>query len=642
MCGIAGFVDHSPAVGQYNMAAVATGMAGTLASRGPDDSGEWVDRENGIGLAHRRLSIIDLSASGHQPMLSSDGRYVLVYNGELYNFQELRAELEARGQPFRGHSDSEVLLEACAAWGVERAVERCLGMFAFGLWDRHERRLTLGRDRLGIKPLYWARFGQVFLFGSELKALRAHPGFEAQIDHDAVAAFMRFSYIPAPHSVYKKVYKLEPGCLLSVQPRQAPRLQRYWDMRQIARRGAADPLDMSDEEALDQFEEVLGDAVQRRMVADVPLGALLSGGIDSSTIVALMQKHSKRPVQTFTIGFQEADRDESGYAQEIARHLGTEHTQLIVEPRNIFELLPRLPEWYDEPFADISQLPTYLVSHMAQQEVTVALSGDGGDELLSGYTRYFQVARRWRRISRVPRPLRHAVSGAVGAFLPLLEKTLATMPRQTPKLAKKARKIAHTWCLDTADAHNLKSVSRWDEPVSLVVGAKNEPHGIVWDETVANELPDLIMRMQFFDTVTFLPDDILTKVDRASMAVSLEVRVPLLDHRVVEFAWSLPRHMQVRNGQSKWLLRQLLYQYVPRERVERPKTGFSLPLDGWLRGPLRDWAEELLSERSLRAVGLLNPAPVRRKWAEHVSGLYNWKKQLWNVLMLQAWHRQWM
>lgn len=624
------------------MAAVATRMAGTLVSRGPDDSGEWVDRENGIGLAHRRLSIIDLSASGHQPMLSSDGRYVLVYNGELYNFQELRAELEARGQPFRGHSDSEVLLEACATWGVERAVERCLGMFAFGLWDRHERRLTLGRDRLGIKPLYWAHFGQVFLFGSELKALRAHPGFEARIDSDAVAAFMRFSYIPAPHSVYKKVYKLEPGCLLSAQPRQAPRLQRYWDMRQIARRGAADPLDMSNAEALDQFEEVLGDAVQRRMAADVPLGALLSGGIDSSTIVALMQKHSKRPVQTFTIGFQEADRDESGYAQEVARHLGTDHKQLIVEPRNIFELLPRLPEWYDEPFADISQLPTYLVSHLAQQEVKVALSGDGGDELFAGYTRYFQVARRWRHISRVPRPLRYAVSGAVGVFLPFLEKTLATMPRQTPKLAKKARKIAHTWCLDTADAHNLKSVSRWDEPVSLVVGANNEPHSIVWDETVANELPDLIMRMQFFDTVTFLPDDILTKVDRASMAVSLEVRVPLLDHRIVEFAWSLPRHMQVRNGQSKWLLRQLLYQYVPRELVERPKTGFSLPLDSWLRGSLRDWAEELLSERSLRTVGLLNPAPVRQKWAEHISGLYNWKKQLWNVLMLQAWHRRWM
>ena len=642
MCGIAGFVDHSPAAGQYNMAAVATRMAGTLVSRGPDDSGEWVERENGIGLAHRRLSIIDLSTSGHQPMLSSDGRYVLVYNGELYNFQELRVELEARGQPFRGHSDSEVLLEACVAWGVERAVERCLGMFAFGVWDRHQRKLTLGRDRLGIKPLYWAHFGQVFLFGSELKALRAHPGFEARIDPDAVAAFMRFSYIPAPHSVYKKVYKLEPGCLLSVQARQAPQIQRYWDMRQVARDGAADPLDISDEEALDQFEEVLGDAVQRRMVADVPLGAFLSGGIDSSAIVALMQKHSKRPVQTFTIGFQEADQDESGYAQQVARHLGTEHTQLIVEPRNIFALLPRLPEWYDEPFADISQLPTYLVSHLAQQEVRVALSGDGGDELLCGYTRYFQVARRWRRVSSVPHPLRHAVSGAVGACLPLLEKTLATLSRQTLKLTKKARKIAHTWYLDTADAHNLKSVSRWDEPVSLVIGAKNEPHGILWDETVAHELPDLITRMQLFDTLTFLPDDVLTKVDRASMAVSLEVRVPLLDHRLVEFTWSLPRHMHVRNGHSKWLLRQLLYQYVPRELVERPKTGFSLPLDGWLRGPLRDWAEELLSERSLRAVGLLNPAPVRQKWAEHVSGMYNWKKQLWNVLMLQAWHRHWL
>ena len=344
MCGIAGFLDQTPVAGQYDMAAVATRMADTLIARGPDDSGVWIDAESSIGLAHRRLSIIDLSTSGHQPMLSADGRYVLVYNGELYNFQELRTELEAAGHRFHGHSDSEVLLEACAAWGVERAVERCMGMFAFGLWDRQERTLTLARDRLGIKPLYWAHLGSVFLFGSELKALRAHPGFKTQIDRGAVAAFMRFSYIPAPHSIYEQVYKLEPACLLSVRPQQPPRISRYWDLRHIARRGAADPLNISDAEALGQLDALLGDAVRRRLVADVPLGGFLSGGVDSSTIVALMQKYSPRPAKTFTIGFQEAEQDESGFAQEVARHLGTEHQRFIVEPHHIFDFLPKLPE----------------------------------------------------------------------------------------------------------------------------------------------------------------------------------------------------------------------------------------------------------------------------------------------------------
>lgn len=638
MCGIAGFLNGSPAAGQSDMSAVATRMANTMVSRGPNDSGAWIDRENGIGLAHRRLAVIDLSASGHQPICSSDGRYVLVYNGELYNFQELKAELEATGQTFRGHSDSEVLVEACAAWGVAPAIERFLGMFAFGVWDRQERQLTLVRDRLGIKPLYWAHFGHVFLFGSELKALRAHPEFQTQINREAVAAFMRFNYVPAPHSIYKNVYKLEPGCLLHIRPQQSPRIDRYWDIRDVAQRGVAAPLDMTDAEALARFEEVLGDAVQRRMVADVPLGAFLSGGIDSSTIVALMQKHSSRPVKTFTIGFREADHDESGYAKAVGQHIGTQHQELIIEPRHVGELIPRLPEWYDEPFADTSQVPTCLVSQLAQHEVTVSLSGDGGDEVFAGYKRYLKVDRLWRQTVWMPKPLRHCLSHAIGQLPPLLERSL-TRQRGT-KLARQAQQFAQALSLDDAHLWNRHLLRRWEDPLRLVTGVSAP--SVVWNEPAVEELPDLVTRMQLFDTIGYLPDNNLTKIDRASMAVSLEVRVPILDHRVVEFAWSLPRHLKVRNGEGKWLLRQLLYKYVPRSLVERPKRGFGVPLEGWLSGPLRDWAEELLSERALQTAGLLDPRPVRQKWSEHVSGRGNWKRPLWNVLMLQAWHQHWM
>ena len=642
MCGIAGFLDHSQNSLRYDFKGVATSMAETMLARGPDDGGVWIDQANKIGLAHRRLAVIDLTSAGHQPMVSCDKRYVLTYNGEIYNSQELRNELESRNQSFRGTSDSEVLLEACATWGVEQTVKRCIGMFSFSLWDRQEHTLQLVRDRLGIKPLYWAQFGQLFLFGSELKALRAHPGFIAQIDHNAVATFMRFSYIIAPQSIYKNVFKLEPACILTFQAGQSPRIVRYWDMREVARRGVAAPRKLNDTEALHDLEEVLGEAVRCRMVADVPLGAFLSGGVDSSAVVALMQKYSTLPLKTFTIGYSEGNFDESVHARKVAEHLGTDHSEVIVESRHICELLPQLPDWYDEPFADTSQIPTFLVSQMTRQDVTVALSGDGGDELFAGYNRYFKVEKKWRRVLEVPKTLRPALSKVLGIFPHLLDEFLGILPRKASNASEKVRRLAESFSLKNGDALNRYLLSRWNDPVSLVHGANIEPRGVFSDETLADDLPDLVTRMQFIDIVTNLPDDILTKVDRASMAVSLEVRVPILDHRVVEFVWALPRHMKIRDGERKWILRQILYQYVPRKLIERQKMGFGIPLDGWIRGTLRDWAEDLLSERALKETGLLDSGLIRKKWSQHISGTHDFKKQLWSALMLQAWHQRWM
>ena len=650
MCGISGFLDPAPNPRLSEFSMLATRMADTLVSRGPDDNGVWVDQTHGIGLAHRRLSVIDLSPSGRQPMLSADGRFVLVYNGELYNFQELRADLEAHGHVFRGNSDSEVLLEACAAWGIEQTVRRCLGMFAFGLWDRQEHCLTLVRDRIGIKPLYWARFGQVFLFGSELKALRAHPCFETQLDRDMVIPFLRYNYIPAPHSIYRDVYKLEPGCMLQVRSQHEPHITRYWDLNQVAQQGTTAPLQADDGQtldqlALDQLETLLSDAVQRRMVADVPLGAFLSGGIDSSAIVALMQQHSSRPIKTFTIGFQEADRDESQYAQQIAHHLGTDHQTLVVEPSHAVDLLPRLPTWYDEPFADTSQVPTCFVSHLARQEVTVSLSGDGGDELFGGYKRYIKAAKTWDKVSQIPRPVRTMLAQSIGVLPPLLENVQSLARKPISRLVKHTHQFSRALSLDTADFHDRQLWRRWEDPARLVIDADAtavQQSDDLTRRTAPDSLADIVSQMQFADILSYLPDNNLTKVDRASMGVSLEVRVPILDHRIVEFTWTLPAHMKIRNGQGKWLLRQLLYKYVPHELVERPKQGFGVPLSGWLRGPLREWAEELLSEQALCKTGVFNSALVRQKWTEHIAGTSDWKRPLWNVLMFQAWHNRWM
>ncbi len=641
MCGIAGVLT-SVGSAREPLERNATAMADSIAHRGPDDHGLWSDAEPGIALTHRRLSIVDLSPAGHQPMTSADGRFVITYNGEVYNFQDLRTELEARGVKFRGASDTEVMLEAFAAYGIEATVKRLIGMFAIGVWDRHSRTLTLIRDRLGIKPLYWAKLGEIFLFASELKALRAYPGWAPRIDRGAVAAFMRHNYVPAPHSIYSGVNKLEPGRMLTLPWHGEASITQYWDVRAVARAGLADPLRLSNTELTDQLETLLRDAVRRRMVADVPVGAFLSGGIDSSTVVALMQAANAGPVRTYSIGFDIAGYNEAPHAAEVARHLHTEHTELIVTSKEALDVIPRLPDLYDEPFADSSQIPTYLVSAMTRKHVTVALSGDGGDELFGGYNRYQLAQRFWRNLSLLPRPLRNGLARTLRS-LPAerwLQLSNLLPERMRPaQVGDKLHKLASVLALDDASAIYRRLVTHW-EP-GTIMPCTEETKGPLWDNSVAEDFPGLLERLQFLDLVTYLPDDILTKVDRASMAVALEARVPLLDHRVVEFAWRIPRQSLVRDGVSKWPLRQVLYRHVPRELVERPKMGFGIPLGNWLRGPLRDWAETLLSETSLRDGGFFDCGVVRRFWADHLDGTHNHQYLLWDVLMFESWRARW-
>jgi len=642
MCGIAGFLNTRAAAFPADAARISAAMNRSLQHRGPDDDGIWTDAEAGVSLIHRRLSIVDLSPAGHQPMVSADGRFVITYNGEIYNFPDLRKDLESRGVNFRGESDTEVMLESIARLGLDATLPRLIGMFAMALWDRRERTLTLIRDRLGIKPLYWAKFGELFLFGSELKALRAHPGWTPRIDRSAVASFMRHNYIPAPHTIYQGVHKLEPGTMLTLPWGGEPKIERYWDARAVAREGVRDPLGGSDSELLEQLETLLQDAVRRRMIADVPLGAFLSGGIDSTTVVAMMQSANVGKVRTFTVGFAEADYDEAPHAAAIARYLGTEHTELTVTARQALDVIPRLPEWFDEPFADSSQIPTHLISALTRQHVTVALSGDGGDELFAGYNRYRLATRLWRNLSLLPLPLRSALARFATAISPdTWTNQLARLPgpRMPGQIGDKIHKAANL--LGERDRGGLyrQLVTHWN-PASVAPGVA-ETQGVLFDKTIDGEFPDLLSRMQFLDLVTYLPDDILTKVDRASMAVALEARVPLIDHRVVEFAWRLPRRMKIRNGQSKWALRRILDRHVPRAMMERPKMGFGIPLGEWLRGPLRDWAEHLLSAQRLREAGLLDADVVRRHWQEHLGGHRNWQYLIWDVLMLEAWRDRW-
>ena len=642
MCGIAGFVAGRLQGAARQIDTIAGAMSGTLRHRGPDDDGVWSDAAAGVALIHRRLSIVDLSPAGHQPMVSADGRYIIIYNGEVYSHEEMRPALTARGAAFRGHSDTEVILESIAAFGVKTTLQQLIGMFAIALWDRRERTLTLIRDRLGIKPLYWAKFGDLFLFGSELKALRAHPDWTPRIDRNAAASFMRHNYIPAPHTVYEGVHKLEPGMILTLPWGGEPRIEGYWNAREVAQAGLANPNRGSDRELTDQLETLLKDAVRRRMIADVPLGAFLSGGIDSSTVVAMMKAADAGPVKTFTIGFDVAGFDEAPHAAAVARHLGTEHTELTVTAQQALDVIPQLPEWFDEPFADSSQIPTYLVSKMTRNHVTVALSGDGGDELFAGYNRYQLTQRFWQGMSLLPRALRQGMAAALTSLSPdRWSRLLAFLPARFPaQIGDKLHKAAAVLALPDGDAVYRRLITHW-EP-DQVMPRTTEPKGIIWDPSLAAEMPSLLDRMQLYDLITYLPDDILTKVDRASMAVALEARVPLLDHRVVEFSWALPRSAKIRRGQSKWLLRQVLYRYVPPELVERPKMGFGIPLGEWLRGPLRDWAETLLSERRLREGGLFDTAHVRRHWAEHLSGHRNWQHLLWGVLMFEAWRERWI
>ena len=639
MCGLAGFIDLSSERADENLRAIAGRMADTLQHRGPDDAGVWSDAKAGIAMGNRRLSIIDLSRGGHQPMATPDGRYVITYNGEVYNHRELRRNLEMRGRCFRGRSDTEVILLGCAEWGVTATVERLVGMFAFAFWDRERRTLSLVRDRLGIKPLYWGCIGTLFLFGSELKTLRAHPGWQPELDRDAVAAFMRHNYVPAPHSIYRGIRKLEPGHILTLRPGCEPELAAYWSMRAVAREGVATRLAIDPAEAIERLDALLREAISCRMVADVPLGVLLSGGIDSSTVAALMQAQNTSPVKSFSIGFEESGYDEGQHAKAVAAHLGTDHTELYLEPQHARDVIPRLPEMFDEPFADSSQIPTFLVSELARRDVTVALSGDGGDEVFAGYTRYFHVDRVRRGIESIPRPLRAGLATSLrGVSGSVLGQLLDALPAGVRGRLCRRRIGRAAELLSEEDRLGLyrQFISQWGDPDAMVLGA-TEPRGILWDQSTISEFPVFVQHMQLLDTVTYLPDDILTKVDRASMAASLEARVPLLDHRVVEFAWRLPLALKVRDHEGKWLLHRVLDRYVPRRLTDRPKMGFGVPIGEWLRGPLREWAEELLDEGRLRQGGVLNPALIRQRWSEHLTGYRDWRSPLWVVLMFQAW-----
>jgi len=648
MCGFTGFLADSH-FDRARLASASHAMAETIRHRGPDDSGVWTDAETGIALAHRRLSIIDLSPAGHQPMASAGGRYVVAFNGEIYNFAALRSDLEAAGAApaWRGHSDTEVLLALIEARGVFGALRAARGMFAFALWDTRERTLVLARDRLGEKPLYFGRLGGTFVFGSELKALRAHPQWRASIDRGALALFMRHNYVPAPYTIYQGIQKLLPGHLLTLRwGAPQPTIEPYWSAREVAEQGFSSPLTLDAATLTDELDALLRDSVAQQMVADVPLGAFLSGGIDSSLIVALMQSQSARPVRTFTIGFSEEGYDEAKHAAAVARHLGTEHTELYVTPNEAMAVIPRLPTIYDEPFADSSQIPTFLVAQLARSKVTVALSGDGGDELFGGYNRYLLGQELWGKLSRLPVGLRTALARVVKS---VPARTWSSVMRPFMPLAPsryrvglpgdKLHKLAEVVAYPSLDSLYRDLVSHWKSPQQVVLGTR-EPITVL-SSSGDLAIDDPVARMMFLDLVTYMPDDILVKVDRAAMAVSLETRIPLLDHRVVEFAWQVPMAAKVNSRSTKQLLRNVLHRYVPQALIDRPKMGFGVPIDSWLRGPLREWAESLLDPARLAREGYFDPEPIRASWQQHLAGQRQWHYPLWNVLMFQAWLERW-
>ncbi len=624
MCGITGI--YSPSGGVDGQAVQS--MTDSLSHRGPDDSGVWIDASSCIGLGHTRLSILDLSPLGHQPMHSVCGRYTISYNGEVYNHLELRKKLA--DYPFKSTSDTETILAAVVAWGLEPALKRFVGMFAFALWDNQTRKLFLVRDRLGIKPLYYGKTSSNdWIFSSELKALKQHPAYSRSIDRNALALYFRHNYIPAPYSIYQDTWKVKPGQLI-VLGRGEIQKKTWWDVEEIWRSGYENPCQMDDLEAIDTLEALLSDAVKMRMLADVPLGSFLSGGIDSSTVVALMQAQSSRPVKTFSIGFHESSYNEAQHAKAVANHLGTDHTELYVTPKDLLNVIPSIPQFWDEPFADSSQIPTYILSKLTRGHVTVSLSGDGGDELFSGYERYF-YAQNWDRIAAVPLPIRNVMNHVLKAVPASFYKILG-------KIGPKIR-----WRLDLLSMTEFQQfyrylLSHFKHPEDFVLGAKELPTSLTDTRT---SLSDRYAHMALRDLQMYLPDDILTKVDRASMAVSLEARVPLLDHRVVEFAARVPTSMKVRRGKGKWLLRQVLHRHVPKTLVERPKMGFGVPIENWMRSELREWCEDLLNPNVIKRQGYLNPDMVARMWREYLDGETNWNYYLWDVLMFQAWLAEW-
>lgn len=647
MCGLTGFFAPSAS---EPLRDTARHMAEALAHRGPDDAGVWTDEAQGLALAHRRLSVLELSSAGHQPMLSGDQRHVIVFNGEIYNHLTLRSQLEAAGHApsWRGHSDTETLLACISAWGLERTLESAIGMFAFALWDRHTRQLFLARDRLGEKPLYWGWQGQALVFGSELKALRRHPAFRGDVNRQALASFMRHGYISAPHSIYQGVHKLPPGHWLMLdlaQPDQARVAQPtpYWTVAHTVEFGLNHPLDGTLDDAVDALEQQLSLSVRRQMLSDVPLGAFLSGGIDSSVIVALMQANSMQPVRSFTIGFDDARYNEAPHAAAIAQHLGTDHTDMVLRPDDALAVIPGLPDIYDEPFADSSQIPTLLVSKLARAHVTVALSGDGGDELFGGYNTFRYAPRLWRRIQSVPKPLRRLAASLLAGVAPAHWDTLLNALRRASNgrlassvNADKLHKLSTLLSSPNQRDFYRRLSSHWVEPGMLVRDAAEASTPL----TAPGTLPcsdSFEHDMMAASTAMYMPDDILVKVDRAAMAHSLEVRVPMLDHHVVELAWRMPLAWKINGGQGKWPLRQLLYRHVPQALMERPKKGFSIPLADWLRGPLREWAQALIDPARLAREGYLNAGPIQHAWQQHQAGHQDHSQRLWCVLSFQAW-----
>jgi len=645
MCGIAGVLRG--AARELDPGTTVPRMAEAIRHRGPDDSGIWLDSPVGLGLGHRRLSVLDLSPEGHQPMHSAAGRYVIVYNGEVYNFRELRVRLEREGARFRGTSDTEVILAAFEAWGLRETVTSLNGIFALAVWDRRDRQLTLARDHLGVKPLYYGWIDGQFAFGSELGALRRVPGFTGEVNRDALTLLLRYNCIPAPYSIYRGIHKLPPATILTIgaAPREGDEvLAPYWSLRAVAERGLSNPFRGSEAEAEVRLHNVLSAAVGRQMVSDVPLGAFLSGGVDSSVVVALMQAQGSGPVRTFSLGFHEQAYNEAHHAARVAEHLGTDHTELIVTPRDAIDVIPMLPRIYDEPFADSSQIPTYLVSTLARQSVTVSLSGDGGDELFAGYNRHVLGEQIWARIHHLPLPLRRGVADGIQAIAPATwDRGLALARRAAPRLVKRGKIGYHAHLLASLLASRepgdlyRRLVSHWTNPAAIVRGA-HEPSTLPFDRSRA-PLGRLANDMMALDMTTYLPDDILVKVDRASMAVGLEARVPLLDLDVVELAWQLPLTLKLRDGRGKYLLRRVLDRYVPRRLIDRPKAGFAVPIDAWLRGPLREWADELLTPTRLRQEGFFDERAVRAVWDDHQAGRVDGQYLLWDVLMFQAWHR---
>jgi asparagine synthase (glutamine-hydrolysing) len=640
VCGFAGYLGIGEDVVVEKLLHL---MSDELVHRGPDGSGQWFDDSAKIGIAHQRLSIIDLSEAGFQPMLSESKRYVIAYNGEIYNHNAIKKELSVFDDQkicWRGHSDTETLLAGIDIWGLEKTLKKLTGMFAFVLWDRRERQLSLARDRLGEKPLYYGWQGEggnaSFLFGSELKALLVHPSFNSEINRDAINLLLRHNCIPAPYSIYKGISKLAPGSLLSISLNdREPKIRTYWSAEDIASNGVNDSHKGSDEEVLNELELSLRQSIEQQMVADVPLGSFLSGGIDSSLVVALMQKLSNKPIKTFTIGFSEDRYNEAKYAKAVSKHLKTDHTELYISPEDAMDVIPRLSELYDEPFSDSSQIPTFLVSQLARQHVKVSLSGDAGDELFCGYNRYILTKRLWDKLSFFPVSLRRKLAAIVINIPPSIWSNFFGFISQG-NIGDKIHKAAGVLEFSTVDELYLGLISHWDKPEAVVVNS-TEPRTILTGNVSDLSYLDPVQKMMLLDLMTFLPDDILTKIDRAAMGVSLETRIPFLDHKVVEFAWRMPMKFKIRNGQSKWALRQILYKYVPKELIERPKMGFGVPIDSWLRGSLRDWAESLLDETRLLNEGFFNPEPIRQKWNEHLTGRRNWQYQLWDVLMFQTW-----